>query len=143
MKSALASGTGLLFESDNLACAMPYSAFNMGSTFTVAMWVYFSTDLTTEQAVWCKEMRHSNNGISHRTCIKIKNGNIRLGVNSAGPASTGSYVEVDSGLPPMEGWNFLVVAFDVAAGVSRATTYLRRPDGTVLNGVPMTFTIKF
>jgi hypothetical protein len=39
--------TGLLFEGDNISCASASTYFNVGSSFTVVMWVYI-TDLVTE-----------------------------------------------------------------------------------------------
>jgi hypothetical protein len=142
LNKAIQSQTGFLFESDNIACAPAAATFNIGTTFSVSAWVYL-TDLTTEQTIWCKEMIHASNAVTHRACVKIKTGTIWAGVNNDTSTNTGTYLEVDSTVSPLKGWNMIVVAFDVSGGVSRATTWVRKPDGTSVNGAAKAFTITF
>ena len=106
------------------------------------MWAYV-TELTLEQVLWCKVMQHTTNVFSNRACIKIKSGAIWAGINSAASTSAGTYQEKTTNVSPIRGWNFIVVRFDVSSGVSRAITYLRKPDGVQVVGSYVTFTSSF
>lgn len=90
MNAAVSSKTGLLFDTENVAYISGSANLNVGTDFSVALWVYI-TELNNEQVLWCKVMRHNTNVFSNRACIKIKSGAIWAGINSASSASIGSY----------------------------------------------------
>jgi len=133
LNPAKQSGTGFLFESDNIACASPTSTFNIGATFTFAAWVYF-TDITTEQVIWCKTMILTSGAVSQRACVKVFGNNIVAGVNGAASSSMGSYTEVNTLVTPELGWNFVVVGFDTTPSSSSVQAWVYMPDGTSASG---------
>lgn len=80
---------------------------------------------------------------SPRVCVKVKGTTIWAGVNSAASTAAGTLTETNTFVKPIQGWNFIAVAFDQSGSVSTVQAWVYKPDGTNQIGTTVSFSVLF